>query len=141
MKIYKCALITIIWGFLWAPPAALLTIVVGGFFVKNLTLLIYLGITVAALVLLYYLLWQSIRFAVSEEGTLSYYKCGILKKQFDIRNCRIGYNRKTTNFIYHTITLKILPASNEKTTEINVTPLGKARFEKMYKQLEELALN
>jgi Predicted transmembrane sensor domain len=140
MKIYKRALITIIWGFLWAPLAALLTIVVGGFFVKNLTLLIYIGITVAALVLLYYLLWQSIRFTVSEDGTLSCYKLGILKKQFDIRECRIGYNRKTTNFIYHTMTLKILHTSNEKTTEINVTPLGKNRFEKMYKQLEEFAL-
>jgi len=146
MNMYKRAIITIIWGFLWAPLSAILAIIVGGFFIKEKTLLICIGITVAALVLLYYLLWQNIRITVSEDGTLSYYKLGILRKQFDIRECTIGYNRKTTNFVYHTITLRIFPAGNgssagnERAVNINVTPLGKTRFEKMYKQLEEFAL-
>jgi hypothetical protein len=146
MNMYKRAIITIIWGFLWAPLYALLTIIIGGFFVQEKPLLIGMGITVAALVLLYYLLWQNIRITVSEDGTLSYYKCGILRKQFNIRECNIGYNRKTTNFVYHTITLKISPAGNgfpvesERAVNINVTPLGKNRFEKMYKQLEKFTI-
>lgn len=140
MQIYKRSLVTMIWGFLIAPIAGVLGVVIGGFIFDDFKSRISIAIAVGVLVILYTIFGQSIRFTISEQGQLSYYRCGRMKHQFDIKNCQVGYHRKTTNLVYHEIKLEILPAGGEL-VKINASPLGKTRFEKMFVQLESLAAN
>ncbi|HCC34893.1 MAG TPA: hypothetical protein DEQ02_04385 [Ruminococcaceae bacterium] len=143
MKTYKRALITMLMGILGAPFAGLIAVMVGSFFIEDLIILISIGIGLCCIILFITIFNENIKFTLSENGQLCYYKRGHLKSQFDIPNCYVGYRRKTTDATDHDITLRILPVGKEEidTITIDASPLGRNRFEKMFVELEKIAAN
>ena len=143
MQIYKRAWITMLMGVLGAPFAGLVAVLIGSFFTKNSLLLIAIGVAICAAILWISVFSEAIHFTLSDAGELSYYKRGKLQQQFDLPHCYVGYRRKTTDATSHDISLRILPAGKDEsdTVYIDVSPLGRSRFEKMFAELEKFAAN
>jgi hypothetical protein len=147
MKSYKRTLFELIKGIVIAPFCALGVYVVVSVFIDFIDFpgspLVVLGIPILVLLALWYMaiFGGNIRFELDEDGTFREYKGWMLKKTFELKNCRIGYRRSSSSGFLnsHDITLLIADAG-DKETAIDCGPLGIKQFQKMFKEMEQFAI-
>ncbi|MDR1821425.1 MAG: hypothetical protein LBQ91_03205 [Oscillospiraceae bacterium] len=143
MTAYKRAWNTLIAGIIGGPFAGVVAVIIGGFFTENMLILIAAAIVICVLVWLVTIFGEAIKFEISDSGEFAYFKRGKLKHRFDLKKCSVGYHRRSRGASDHTITLKILSFGEDGTseeTDIDASPLGQMRFERMFAQMETFAI-
>jgi hypothetical protein len=127
-------------GIIMAPFGGLLVFVLAQLFLPPFLLCAVLG--AAAAVIVYLAVFsKNIYFELDDSGTFRYFKKGTLRNTFELSKYRTGYYRRTEWGLFGStdINLKLLDAEGEE-TEIDAGPLGRARFEEMYKEMEKYAI-
>jgi hypothetical protein len=143
MQTYKRAWNTLLAGLAGGVCGGLAVAVVVSFF--NDSDVVFAAVAAVVCLLIWYItiFSEAIYFTVADGGHFCYYKRVKLVSEFDLKQCYVGYYRSSRGASDHNIQLKILPvgASEDATVEINVSPLGRSRFEKMFAHMESLAAN
>lgn len=138
MQVFKRSIITLIWGVLGGAALAVIIFIVGSIFTNNSMLLIGIGVVVMLLVWYLSIFSEAIRFELDSDGQFRYYKRGKLRNEFKLRECGIGYLRRSSGSTNHDIQLKILDSNGELTC-LDASPLGASRFDKMFAAMEVFA--
>lgn len=86
---------------------------------------------------LYNAVWgNNIRFVITQNGQMEYYKHNKLQKAYNLATVTLGYSGlKDKRGNYLSQTLRITDASG-KTDEIECEPLGAVQFQKMFTQIQ-----
>ena len=141
MQTYKRAFVTMLVGFIAAPVAGIGAVIICSFFISDQIALGAIGAIAFMMILLLTIFGERVTFTISADGQFSYYKRKKRKHQFDLKRCQVGYSLKSSDSIEYNIRLRILPEGQTETVDIDASPLGWRRFEKMFKQMESLSLN
>jgi hypothetical protein len=115
-----------------------------GFFLRNSLVQSILSLVPVAALLYMAIFSENIYFELEEDGILRYYKGKVLQKTFDIKQCHVGYFRKSDRSFppSHDIRLKIFdPSQGEEEINIDCSPLGVNSFDEMYRTLDGLSAN
>ena len=143
MQIYKRTIWVMIKGLVTAPFSGLVVYVVARWLFTDsdlwaggaaaLTFLVLLCITIFG---------ENVYFELMPNGILRYYKRGTLRSSHDVTKCVVSYHRESVTGFMGTddITLLIQEEGKEK-VEIDCSPLGPSRFDKMFEKLEALSQN
>ncbi|MDR1329254.1 MAG: hypothetical protein LBK23_06605 [Oscillospiraceae bacterium] len=142
MQTYKRAWNTLLAGLAGGVCGGLAVAVVVSFF--NGSGVVFAAVTVVVCGLIWYItiFSEAIYFTVADDGIFRYYKRGKQVHEFDLKKCYVGYYRRSRGASDHNIQLKIQPVGGEEAAlEIDASPLGRSRFEKMFARMEALAAN
>ncbi|MDR0449827.1 MAG: hypothetical protein LBH26_01005 [Treponema sp.] len=143
MKTYKRSLFELVKGIVIGLVTGIAAHIVLGLFFRNVILVTGVPILIAAAILYITFFSEDIYFELEPEGVFRYYKRRILQNTFNLKNCYIWYHRKSESGFppTHDITLKMLDSGAEDgEIQIDCSPLGLARFDEMYNEMEEFAL-
>jgi hypothetical protein len=128
-------------GIIIAPFGGLLIFVLAQIFLPPFPLCAVLGVAAAVIIVYITVISENIYFELDDDGTFRYFKKGTLQNTFELSKYRTGYYRRTEWGLFGStdINLKLRDAEGEE-TEIDAGPLGRARFEEMYKEMEKYAI-
>ncbi|MDR1193882.1 MAG: hypothetical protein LBK98_06945 [Peptococcaceae bacterium] len=130
-------------GLFSGPCGGLAAAVIVSFFNDSGTVFAAVAVVVCLLVWYITIFSENVYFTVADDGQFRYYKRGKLVNELDLRQCYVGYHRSSRGSSDHSIQLKILPAGADEnaTIDIDASPLGRGRFERMFERMESLAAN
>jgi hypothetical protein len=140
LKTYKRTVFSIIQGLILTPFGGFAVFIIGNIFLPA-WLCVILGIAAAAFLAYTTILEENIYFELDEDGTFRFFNRGRLKNTFELSKYSVGYHRKTEwGFLgNNNIRLKLLSVDGEE-TEIDAGPLGTARFNAMFAEMEKYSI-
>jgi hypothetical protein len=140
MRTYKRSTFGLVKSIVQAPVSGVLVFFITQFFLPVPVCLI-LGLAVAAILLYMALFSENIFFELEDDGVFRYFKRGKPENTFDLKNCRIGYYRKSESGFAgnHDINLRILDGEGTETS-IDAAPLGVTGFHEMFEEMQKFAI-
>jgi hypothetical protein len=100
-----------------------------------------LGLAAAGILLYMAFFSENIFFELEDDGVFRYFKRGRPENTFDLKNCRIGYYRKSESGFSgnHDINLRILDGEGNEAS-IDAAPLGVTGFYEMFEEMQKFAI-
>jgi hypothetical protein len=85
---------------------------------------------------------EDVHFELEPDGLFRSYKRRILQHTFDLKNCYVGYHRKSEGGFppTHDITLTIVDTAEGEETRLDCGPLGLNQFNEMFREMENFAI-
>ena len=140
MQTYKRSTFSFGKSIVQAPLSGVLVFFIAQFFLPVPACLI-LGLAAAAILLYMAFFSENIFFELEDDGVFRYFKRGKPENTFDLKNCRIGYYRKSESGFSgnHDINLHILDGEG-KEVNIDAAPLGATGFHEMFGEMQKFAI-
>ena len=143
VQVYKRTVYGMIKGLVTAPFSGLVVYIVARWLFTDSDLWAGGAAVLTFLALLYIVVFsENVYFELAPNGTFRYYKRGKLQSSHNIPKCAVGYRRESTTGFMGTddITLWIQEEGKEE-VDIDCSPLGASRFDKMFGELETFSQN
>ena len=137
MQVYRRAPRETAKEFVLAPFSGFFVVWVASLFTKNGWVLSGVFLAVIALYAFLTFFNEDIRFELHQTGTLYYYKRSRLVQSIELRNYAVE-RRETgggTLFPAFLLLLCLVEEHSGEKTEIDCTPIGKKRFDDMYREI------
>jgi hypothetical protein len=143
MQVYKRAAFTLVKGLILALFAPVAGVIILSFITQNVLIQIAVAAALLALMVWMVVFGENIRFEVDTNGRLRYYKRGKLKNEFELARCMLGYHRRTQRGVFGNsdIHLQISETDTGKDYNIDCSPLGASRFNRMYETIDGFSQN
>jgi hypothetical protein len=143
VKTYKRSIVELIKGIVIALVTGVVASIIIGLFTSNV--LFGLGVpALLAIALLYIAIFsEDVFFELEPDGLFRFYKRRILQHSFDLKQCYIGYHRKSEGGFppTHDITLTILDTAGEgEEVSLDCGSLGLNQFTEMWEEMEHFAI-
>jgi hypothetical protein len=140
MQTYKRSTFGLVKSIVQAPLSGVLVFFITQIFLPGPVCLI-LGLAVAAILLYMAFFSENIFFELEDDGVFRYFKGGKPENTFNLKNCRIGYYRRSESGFSgnHNINLHILDGEGQE-ADIDAAPLGATGFHEMFEEMQKFAI-